>query len=126
MKRLLVFAAISEAATGVALLIIPSLVGYFLFGAELNGVAATMARVTGLALIALGVACWPYRDTLRAFQGMLTFGLLAMLYLAYVGLNGGAGILLWPAVAVHGGLSALLVWMRRKERQTELSPATTK
>ena len=59
MKGTLVLAAVSEAATGVALLIVPSLVGQLLFGAELTGLAVTVARVTGIALIALGVACWP-------------------------------------------------------------------
>ena len=49
-----------------------------------------------------------------AFFGMSTYSTLAMLYLGYVGLNGGGGILLWPAVAVHVGLSVVLVrarWM---------------
>ncbi len=55
----LVLAAVGEATAGVALLIVPSLVGQLLFGAELTGIAATMARLTGIALIALGVACWP-------------------------------------------------------------------
>jgi len=32
-----------------ALLIVPSLVGQLLFGAELTGIAMTVARVTGLA-----------------------------------------------------------------------------
>ncbi len=41
MKRVLVLAAVSEAATGVALLIVPSLVGQLLFGAELTGIAMT-------------------------------------------------------------------------------------
>jgi hypothetical protein len=59
MKRVLVLAAVSEAATGVALLIVPSLVGQLLFGEELIGVAIPVARVLGIALIALGVACWP-------------------------------------------------------------------
>ena len=59
MKRVLILAAVSEAATGVALLIVPSLVARLLFGAALNGVAIPIARVAGIALIALGVACWP-------------------------------------------------------------------
>jgi hypothetical protein len=49
-----------------------------------------------------------------AFFGMSTYSTLAMLYLGYVGLKGGVGILLWPAVAVHAGLSVVLVrarWM---------------
>jgi len=103
---MLVFAAVSEAATGLALLIVPSLVGQWLLGAELTGVAATVARVAGIALIALGIACWP--GTPRA--GMLTYSAAVALYLAYLGVTGGAsGVLLWPAVALHLVLTVLLM-----------------
>ena len=54
MKRVLALAAVGEAATGVALLIVPSLVGQLLLGEELTGVAIPVARVAGIALIALG------------------------------------------------------------------------
>jgi len=121
MKKVLALAAGSEAATGVALLIVPSLVARLLFGAEPTGVAIPLARVTGIALIALAVACWPDRNMPRAFFGMLTFGLLAMLYLAYLGLNGAGGILLWPGVAAHAGLSVLLGWAWWKERQAPVA-----
>jgi hypothetical protein len=105
MKRVLVFAAVSEAATGVALLIAPSLVGHLLLGEELTGVAIPVARVLGLALIALGVACWPGTPLV----GMLTYSVAVTLYLAYVGFAGGlTGILLWPAVVLHVILTALL------------------
>jgi hypothetical protein len=57
MKRVLILAALGEAATGMALLIVPSLVGRLLFGEELAGVAIPVARVTGIALIGLGSAC---------------------------------------------------------------------
>ena len=59
MKKALMFAAVAEAATGLALLIVPSLVGQLLLGEELIGVAIPVARVAGIALIALGIACWP-------------------------------------------------------------------
>ena len=39
MKQVLVFAAVAEAATGAALLFVPSLVGRLLLGDELTGVA---------------------------------------------------------------------------------------
>ena len=105
MRRVLVLAAVGEAATGVALLIVPSLVGQLLFGAELTGVAVTVARVAGIALIGLGVACWPGPPLV----GMLTYGAVVTLYLAYVGVAGGStGILLWPAVVLHVILTALL------------------
>jgi hypothetical protein len=106
MKNVLVLAAVGEAATGVALMLVPSLVGQWLFGAELAGVGITMARVTGIALIALGIACWPGPPIL----GMLTYSAAATLFLAWVGLSGGSvGVLLWPAVVLHAILTLLLV-----------------
>jgi hypothetical protein len=103
--KVLAVAAVSEAATGMALLIVPSLVAQLLFGAELTGIAMTVARLTGIALIALGVACWPGTPLI----GMLIYSALATLYLAYVGFAGGlTGILLWPAVVLHLILTAFL------------------
>jgi hypothetical protein len=110
MKKVLNFAAIAEAATGLALLIAPSLVGQLLFGEELAGVAIPVARVTGIALIALGVACWPGPP----LGGMLSYSAMVTLYLAYLGLAGGlTGIFLWPAVALHAILSVFLgrIWL---------------
>jgi len=105
-KRALVLAAVGEAATGLALLVVPSIVGKLLLGEELTGVAVPVARVAGIALIGLGVACWPGTPIL----GMLTYGAAVAVYLAYLGLAGGlGGILLWPAVALHVVLAILLV-----------------
>ena len=106
MKKVLTVAAVVEVATGMALLIVPSLVGRLLFGAEFTGVANPAARVTGIALLALGVGCWPGST---ALCGMLTYGALATLYLAYLGVIGEwVGPLLWPAVLLHAILTALL------------------
>jgi len=105
MKKVLIFAALAEAATGLALLIVPSLVGQLLLGEELAGVAIPVARVTGTALIALGVGCWPG----SALTGMLTYGALATLYLAFLGMRGEwVGPLLWPAVSLHLVMTILL------------------
>jgi hypothetical protein len=113
MKNLLIVAAIAEAATGLALLVVPSLVGQLLLGEDLTGAAIPVARVTGIALIALAIACWPGPPLV----GMLTYSALVTLYLSYVGLAGGlTGILLWPAVALHAVLTALLT--RALTRQT--------
>ena len=116
MKRVLIVAAASEAATGAALLIVPSLVGWLLFGEELAGVAIPVARVTGIALIALGVACWPGPPLV----GMLTYSAAITLYLAYVGFVGGlTGILLWPAVVLHAILTALLTRASTSDKETK-------
>ena len=114
MKKVLTVAAVAEVATGMALLIVPSLVGRLLFGAEFTGVANPAARVTGIALVALGVGCWPGNT---ALCGMLTYSTLATLYLAYLGvISEWVGPLLWPAVVLHGILTVLLarVWFQSR------------
>ena len=116
MKKALIFAAVGEAATGLALLIVPSLVGQLLLGEELTGVAIPVARVAGIALIALGIACWPGPPLV----GMMIYSAAVTLYLAYLGFAGGlAGVLLWPAVAFHAVLSILLgrAWLATDARR---------
>jgi len=106
MKQLLGLTAIIEAATGLALIIAPSLVGRLLFGEELAGIVIPVARVLGIALLALGVCCWPGST---ALCGMLTYSALVTLYLLYLGIRGEwVGPLLWPVVALHGILGVLL------------------
>jgi hypothetical protein len=117
MKRVLLFAAVGEAGTGLALVIVPSLVGRLLLGEELTGIAIPVARVAGIALIALGVACWP--GTPRV--GMLIYSAVVTLYLAYVGFAGGfTGILLWPAVVLHVILTALLIRASTRDKDTKI------
>jgi hypothetical protein len=91
-----------------------------LFGTEVSGVVEVVSRVTGLALIGLGVACWPGDTTRQPLQGMLTYGVLATLYLATVGIRGETvGLLLWPAVALHSILVILLFSMRSRVKSNE-------
>jgi hypothetical protein len=105
-NRVLTVAAVLEVATGMALLVVPSLVGRLLFGEELTGIVMPVARVLGIALLALGVCCWPGNTTLC---GMLTYSSLVTLYLLYLAIRGEwIGPLLWPVVVVHGILSVLL------------------
>ncbi len=105
MKATLIFASVAEAATGLALLIVPSLVAQLLLGEPLVGVAIQVARVAGIALLGLGVACWPGPPLV----GMLIYSAMVTFYLAYLGLSGGSsGIFLWPAVILHLLLTAFL------------------
>jgi len=114
MKRVLIVAAVAEGLTGLALLIVPSLVGRLLLGEALSGIAIPVARVAGLALIALGVACCPGPPLV----GMLTYSAFVTLYLAYLGLAAGlTGILLWPAVVLHAILTALLSRVPTKDKE---------
>ena len=71
MKRLLTLAALGEALAGLILLVYPFLVIRLLFDSEITGAGVVMSRIAGIALIALGVACWPDRNPRRAFFGSL-------------------------------------------------------
>ena len=124
MKGVLAFAAVSEAATGLALLIVPSLVGQLLLGTELTGVAIPVARVAGIALLALGLGCWPSGEVpsgpAPALRAMLTYNMLVTIYLIYLGIGGElVGRLLWPAVAIHAVLTLLLgrAWVKSRQAQ---------
>ena len=93
-----------------------------MLGAELAGASIPVARVTGIALIALGVSCLP-RSVVglsQALVGTLTYSLLVTLYLLYLGVRGEwVGPLLWPAVAVHAALTMLLVVPRSGSKSRE-------
>ena len=110
MKTTLTFAALGEIVTGLALLIAPALVARLLLGEDLSASAEPLARVLGIALIALGLACWPGPARL----GMLIYGAAVALYLAYLALvDGFNGVLLWPAVVLHAILVVLLLWQNK-------------
>ena len=118
MKGAFKFAIVGEGLTGLILLILPTLAGRLLLGVELTGAAIIAARVAGIALMGLAVACLPG----MALVGILTYSTLVTLYLGYVGLGGGfTGILLWPAVVLHAVLTVLLarLWFKsREDRRT--------
>jgi hypothetical protein len=123
MKKLLLITGVAEAATGVALLVAPALVGRLLLGTELAGVAVVVARVAGIALLALGVGCWPGPAAL----GMLTYNALGTLYFVYLALGGEwVGPLLWPAAGLHAGLTILLAraWFMKAKTGGGNNPAS--
>jgi len=120
-NKVLALSAAAEAGTGLLLLAWPSLVVRLLFGADIRGIGVVMSRIAGIALIGLGVACWPGNSAVQQLYGMLAYSTLAMLYFIIVGHGGQAGILLWPAVIVHAGLAILLVWAHSTQRKAHLS-----
>jgi hypothetical protein len=104
-KKLLIITGVLEAATGVALIVVPSLVGRLLLGTEFTGVALVVARILGIALLALGVGCWLGPASL----GMLTYNALGTVYFTYLALgHEWAGPLLWPVVVLHAAFTILL------------------
>jgi hypothetical protein len=114
MKHLLALTAVIEAATGLALLVVPAIVVKLLLGAEISGAGIPLGRVAGIALLALGVACWLARSDTQScaarglLKAMLTYNLGVAIVLMVAGIQSHpAGIALWPAVMLHAVMGVL-------------------
>jgi hypothetical protein len=123
-RKILVFTAIVEVATGLALIAVPAIVIALLLGVSASSEGAPLGRFLGIALLAFGWACWPDRRNTkrgsRVFQGVLIYNVLVAFYLAFLDAVGGmGGLLLWPAVVLHGGVAAVMGWTWRAEGQLE-------
>ena len=116
-KVLLAVAATLEAVTGLALIIAPSIVR-LLLGTDISGAALVIARMAGLGLLSLGIACWPRTEaTIARVRAMLIYNLLATAYLGYLRFSKeSVGELLLPAFAVHAVLAILFVgvWLKHQ------------
>jgi hypothetical protein len=106
--KLLVVSAAIELATGVALLVTPGLVSHLLLGIATDA-TNLIARCFGIALIALGIACWPRPVNPAALRSMLFYNGAIALYLTYIGVLVGGGLLLWPAVVLHAVMTGLFL-----------------
>jgi hypothetical protein len=121
---------IAEGATGASLILAPSLVNRLLLGSELAEPAA-LARVFGIALVALALACWPRRggdDTLdQQCLAMLLYNACVGTLLAAVGLGGWiAGALLWPATVFHLLIAGALVLTSRRRQGATSQEASSR
>jgi hypothetical protein len=122
LRKLLTFAAIVEVGTGLALLVDPRFVVGLLVGAKAPVDEIPMGRLPGIAILALGLACWPSGRHAGAgspaFRGMLVYNALIALFLVYLFAVGHlGGVLLWPAVVLHALVALLLVWLWTIERR---------
>jgi hypothetical protein len=111
-QRVIAIASILEGATGIALLVTPSLVVSLLFDAEPSDLAAIIGRIAGIALLSLAIACWPDvqpKRGVKPYGAMLAYNALTASMLAWVGLTRDpSGFLLWPTVLLHAILAILL------------------
>jgi hypothetical protein len=114
-KNLFTMTAVIEVGAGLGMVALPSLPATMLLGSSLDSpVGLTVARVLGVALLALGVACWLARHdgqsrAARGLAGAMVFYNAAILtVLVYTGIGLGlSGIGFWPAVLLH---AAMAVW----------------
>ncbi|PTE11098.1 hypothetical protein C9427_07730 [Mesorhizobium helmanticense] len=117
-----------EGITSIALIVVPGIVAWLLFGVELPAIAVVVARVAGVALLALSFGCWVAgrgSGTVPMFVAMLLYNVLVAVYFAFLGLQGEfAGQLLWPAVAIHVVMTVLLGVARSRSRPSSARPQT--
>jgi hypothetical protein len=78
-----------------ALIIGPAMIVRLFLGVDESGEETPLGRFLGIALLALGWACWPHRQRIDcdapALHGMLIYNLLILLYLTYLGTVGHLG-----------------------------------
>jgi fatty acid desaturase len=108
--------AVEVAATGVVLLLSPALFGRLIFGDELSDPGQALGRLTGIALLGFALTSWPDPSARSIARAMLTYNLLATIYLGYLGILGTlVGVLLWPAVVLHLLFAVLLAAERARD-----------
>jgi hypothetical protein len=111
-------AAVEAAATGLILLVSPELFGRLILGSELSEPGQALGRLTGIVLLGFAFASWPDPSARSVARAMLAYNLLATFYLGYLGIVGkSVGVLVWPAVALHLLLTALLAAERMAARR---------
>ena len=126
MKRLLRLTAIIEVPTGLGLMAVPAVVVQLLLGSPLDTSAAAMlGRVAGVALLALGVACWLARDDTQSCSArglvaaMLLYNFAVAALLAFGGFGLGLhGVALWPAMVIHAVMAVWCAACLRRSPQT--------
>src|SRR5207244_396313 len=104
-----------EVGAGLSFLIVPSVSLTLLLGLSVAVPEVLLVgRITGAALLAIGVASWIGRGDIQgraqtaSISGLRLYDVAAAVLLGYAGLALSlAGVLLWPAVGLH---SALAVW----------------
>jgi hypothetical protein len=112
-RQLLTIATLAECLAGLALTVTPDAGVTLLLGAEPGAVGLMVGRIAGVALLALGIACWGARadsggaaqtGTLRAIT---TYNAGAgLLLIAFVATGRAHGVAVWIAGMLHLALAA--------------------
>jgi hypothetical protein len=105
---LFIVTAAIESGAGLALLVAPAAIVGLLFGPVADVFpAAGVARVTGVALLSLGAACWWARydgrgaASIGLVRAMLVYN-VAVAALVIAGALGALGPLQWAGAVLHG------------------------
>ena len=107
--------AVIEMLTGVTMLVVPSMIISLLLGEGVNPIGIAVVQILGIGLLSLGIACRePLRQDARLSTriGLCTYNLGVAIALTIFAAAGGMnGLLLWPAMALHVVIGAMMLWM---------------
>jgi hypothetical protein len=112
-RRLLTIATVAEGLAGLGLIVAPDPTVRLLLGAEPAVVASMIGRIAGVALLALGIACWGARadsgsaaraGTLRAITVYNAGSGLLLIAFGATGLAHGPAV--WIVGLLHLALAA--------------------
>jgi len=128
-KILLLVFALVEAATGLALLVMPAVATSLLLGAPLETPSGLVAgRIAGAALLSLAIICWQLSNGERGgvatgvVSAILLYNAAAAAILVYAGVRLKLqSTLLWPAIVLHWFLAAwclVNLWLTRRKQAT--------
>ena len=129
-KALLGVTAVVESTAAAALFAVPSRAAALLLGAGLDSPAANVvARIAGAALLSIGLTCWLVRNSPEGgshagrIAGLLVYNAAVAVLLVFAAVVEHLhGIALWPAVALHAGLSIwCAVCLRRRRRDQNVA-----
>jgi hypothetical protein len=127
-RQLLTIAAVIEWLAGLGLILAPGAAAALLLGAEPDSVGLMIGRVAGVALLALGIACWGARTDAggAARSGTLIAITLynagaGLLLVVFAATGKAGGVMVWIAGVLHLGLAAGFAASLRHRGET--SPA---
>ena len=115
-RTILILAAWVEIIVGVSFFLAFNVQSQFLFGATPDAIGVLFVRFSGIALIALGLACLPSNGAQRgAARALLLFNAAVAIFFAWIALTTTfRGLVLWPIVTLHAVLAIALALSRAK------------
>ena len=118
-RTTLMIAAWVEILVGVSFVLATNGQSQFVFATTLDGAGAGFARLAGIGLIALGIACLPSdiaETNRRAVRTLLVFNIAATILFAWIGVATTLrGVMLWPVTILHAVLALALAFSLSRE-----------
>ena len=116
-RTAVMLAAWLEVIVGVSFILAVNTQSQFIFGATPEGAGVHWARFSGIALIALGIACMPSKLAgMRQVQALLVFNIAVTIFFAWVALaTTFRGVLLWAVVILHAVVATALALSLRND-----------